>query len=311
MRRALVFPGQGAQYVGMGMELAQRYPVARDLLDQADEALGFALSDVIANGPEAELTRTDLSQPAILVVSMMSLAVLRTVVKPLMFDAVAGLSLGEYTALVAAEALPFRDAVKLVRLRGQAMQAAAEAVPSGMVALIGADEASAGKLCEAAAGGEVLQVANLNSPDQVVISGAKAACERAAALAKEHGIRKAIALPVAGAFHSALMAPAATRLRAALAKAPFRDPKVPVYTNVNAGPVTKASELPALLEAQLTKPVRWADSVVAMRSAGIDAFWELGPGKTLCGMITRTVSGAELRNLDTDQDVMGFAAANG
>lgn len=311
MRRALVFPGQGAQYVGMGMELAQRYPVARDLLDQADEALGFALSDVIANGPEAELTRTDLSQPAILVVSVMSLAVLRTVVKPLMFDAVAGLSLGEYTALVAAEALPFRDAVKLVRLRGQAMQAAAEAVPSGMVALIGADEGSAGKLCDAAAGGEVLQVANLNSPGQVVISGAKAACERAAALAKEHGIRKAIALPVAGAFHSALMAPAAERLRAALAKAPFKDPKVPVYTNVNAGPVTRASEIPALLEAQLTKPVRWADSVVAMRAAGIDAFWELGPGKTLCGMITRTVSGAELRNLDTDQDVLAFAAANG
>jgi len=309
MKRALVFPGQGAQYVGMGMDLAQRHPVARDLLDQADEALGFALSDVIANGPEDELTRTDISQPAILVVSVMSLAVLKTVVKPLIFDAVAGLSLGEYTALVAAEALPFRDAVKLVRLRGQAMQAAAEAVPSGMVALIGADEVSAGKLCAAAANGEVLQVANLNSPGQVVISGTKSACERAAALAKDHGIRKAIALPVAGAFHSALMAPAAERLRAALAKAPFRDPKVPVYTNVHAGPVTKASEIPALLEAQLTKPVRWADSVVAMKSAGIDGFWELGPGKTLCGMITRTVSGAELRNLDTDKDVLAFATA--
>jgi len=309
MKRALVFPGQGAQYVGMGMDLAQRHPVARDLLDQADEALGFALSDVIANGPEDELTRTDISQPAILVVSVMSLAVLKTVVKPLIFDAVAGLSLGEYTALVAAEALPFRDAVKLVRLRGQAMQAAAEAVPSGMVALIGADEVSAGKLCEAAANGEVLQVANLNSPGQVVISGTKSACERAAAMAKDHGIRKAIALPVAGAFHSALMAPAAERLRAALAKTPFRDPKVPVYTNVHAGPVTKASEIPALLEAQLTKPVRWADSVVAMKSAGIDGFWELGPGKTLCGMITRTVSGAELRNLDTDKDVLAFATA--
>ena len=309
MKRALVFPGQGAQYVGMGMELAQRHPVARDLLDQADEALGFALSDVIANGPESELTRTDISQPAILVVSVMSLAVLKTVVKPLIFDAVAGLSLGEYTALVAAEALPFRDAVRLVRLRGQAMQQAAEAVPSGMVALIGADEAGAAKLCAAAANGEVLQVANLNSPGQVVISGAKAACERAAAQAKDHGIRKAIALPVAGAFHSELMAPAAQRLRAALAKAPFKDPKVPVYTNVHAGPVTKASEFAALLEAQLTKPVRWADSVVAMKSAGIDAFWELGPGKTLCGMITRTVSGAELRNLDTDKDVLGFANA--
>lgn len=309
MPRALVFPGQGAQYVGMGTELAQHHPVARDLLAQADEALGFKLSEVIANGPEAELTRTDISQPAILVVSVMALAVLKTVVKPLAFDAVAGLSLGEYTALVAAEALPFRDAVTLVRLRGQAMQAAAEAVPSGMVALIGADEASAGKLCAAAADGEVLQIANLNSPGQVVISGTKAACERAAALAKGHGMRKAIVLPVAGAFHSALMVPAAERLRAALAAAPFTDPKVPVYTNVHAGPVTRASEFPALLEAQLTKPVRWADSVVAMKAAGIDGFWELGPGKTLCGMISRTVTGAELRNLDTANDVAGFANA--
>jgi [acyl-carrier-protein] S-malonyltransferase len=310
MRRALVFPGQGAQYVGMGMELAQRHPAARQLLDQADEVLGFALSDIIANGPEDELTRTDISQPAILVVSVMALTVLRTVVKPLIFDAVAGLSLGEYTALVAAESLSFREALKLVRLRGQAMQAAAEAAPSGMVALIGADEASATKLCVAAANGEVLQVANLNSPGQVVISGAKAACERAAAMAKDHGIRKAIPLSVAGAFHSELMAPAAVRLRAALAKAPFKDPKVPVYTNVHAGPVTKASEIPALLEAQLTKPVRWADSVVAMKAAGIDAFWELGPGKTLCGMITRTVSGAELRNLDLANDVLAFANVN-
>lgn len=310
MRRALVFPGQGAQYVGMGIELAQRYPAARHVLDQADEVLGFALSDIIANGPEDELTRTDVSQPAILVVSVMALTVLKTVVKPLIFDAVAGLSLGEYTALVAAESLSFQEALKLVRLRGQAMQAAAEATPSGMVALIGADEASATKLCVAAANGEILQVANLNSPGQVVISGAKAACERAAALAKEHGIRKAIALPVAGAFHSELMAPAAARLRAALAKAPFKDPKVPVYTNVHAGPVTKASEIPALLEAQLTKPVRWADSIVAMKTAGIDAFWELGPGKTLCGMITRTVSGAELRNLDEAKDVLAFAHIN-
>lgn len=309
MSRALVFPGQGAQYVGMAADLAQAFPACRAALDEADAALGMKLSAIMEKGPEAELTRTDISQPAILVVSVMALAVLKTVVKPLTFDAVAGLSLGEYTALVAAEALPFRDAVMLVRLRGQAMQAAAEAVPSGMVALIGADETSAGKLCAAAANGEVLQVANLNSPGQVVISGSKSACDRAVVQAKDHGIRKAIPLPVAGAFHSALMAPAADRLRAALAKAPFKDPKVPVYTNVHAGPVTKASEIPALLEAQLTKPVRWADSVVAMKAAGIDAFWELGPGKTLSGMITRTVTGAELRNLDKADDLAAFVSA--
>ena len=307
MGRALVFPGQGAQYVGMGMELAQHYPVARALLDEADNALGFSLSDIIAHGPEAELTRTDISQPAILVVSIMALAVLKTVVKPLTFHAVAGLSLGEYSALVAAEAISFHDAVRLVRLRGQAMQAAAELVPSGMVALIGADEASATKLCEAANGGEVLQVANLNSPGQVVISGTKSACDRAMAQAKDHGLRRAIALPVAGAFHSALMAPAAAQLRAALEATKFRDPQVPVYTNVHAGPVQRASEIPALLEAQLTKPVRWAESVVAMKAAGIETYWELGPGKTLSGMIARTVTDVTMRNLDNANDVIGFA----
>jgi [acyl-carrier-protein] S-malonyltransferase len=291
----------------MGMELAQHYPVARTVMDEADDTLGFALSDIIANGPDSELTRTDMSQPAILVVSMMALAVLKTVVKPLTMHAVAGLSLGEYTALVAAESLSFSNALTLVRLRGQAMQAAAELVPSAMVALIGADENSANALCEAVKADEVLQVANLNSTGQVVISGTKSACERAIAAAKEHGIRKAIALPVAGAFHSALMAPAAERLRAALAATKFRDPQVPVYTNVHAGPVQKASEIPLLLEAQLTKPVRWADSMVAMKAAGIDSFWELGPGKTLCGMITRTVSEVSVRNLDVAADVLGFA----
>jgi [acyl-carrier-protein] S-malonyltransferase len=177
-----------------------------------------------------------------------------------------------------------------------------------MVALIGADEASATKLCEAASGGEVLQVANLNSPGQVVISGTKSACDRAIAQAKDAGIRRALALPVAGAFHSALMAPAAAQLRAALAATKFRDPQVPVYTNVHAGPVSRASEIPALLEAQLTKPVRWADSVVAMKAAGIDTYWELGPGKTLSNMISRTVTDATTRNLDGAGDVMGFAA---
>jgi [acyl-carrier-protein] S-malonyltransferase len=291
----------------MGMELAQKFPTARAVLDEADRALGFALSDYIANGPEADLTRTDISQPAILTVSIMSFEVLKTIVAPLLYAGVAGLSLGEYTALVAAEAVTFSDALKLVRLRGQAMQAAAEAVPSGMVALVGADEATAQKLCDAAAQGEVLQVANLNSPGQVVVSGSKAACERAAAMAKDHGIRRAMPLPVAGAFHSKLMAPAAEKLRAALAATQFHHPKVPVFTNVHAGPVTRAQDIPMLLEAQLTEPVRWADSVVNMQKAGIVQFWELGPGKTLSGMIARTVKDVECRNLDTVEEAMSFA----
>jgi [acyl-carrier-protein] S-malonyltransferase len=295
----------------MGTDLAQQYPVARAVLDLADRTLGFALSDYIANGPDEDLTRTDISQPAILVVSLMALEVLKTVVKPLQFSAVAGLSLGEYTALIAADAIDAATAISLVRLRGQAMQAAADLQPSGMVALIGADEAVAAKLCAAAAigpkGTDVLQVANLNSTGQVVISGHRDACTRALALAKEHGVRKAIELKVAGAFHSALMAPAAVRLKAALATTAFRDPKVPVYANVTATAITRASEIPALLEAQVTQPVRWADSVVAMQKAGCQEFWELGPGKTLCGMISRTVSGATLKNLDKIGDVMGFA----
>jgi [acyl-carrier-protein] S-malonyltransferase len=309
MSRALVFPGQGAQYVGMGMELAQKFPAARRVLDDADRALGFALSDYIANGPEGELTRTDISQPAILTVSVMAFEVLKTIISPLSFAATAGLSLGEYTALIAAEAVDFPSALKLVRLRGQAMQAAAEAVPSGMVVLIGPDEATAAKLCAAVAQGEVLEVANLNCPGQVVISGTKAACDRAIAAAKEHGIRRAMALPVAGAFHSQLMAPAAERLRAALAATAFSDPRVPVYTNVHAGPVTKASEIAGLLEKQLTSPVRWAESVANLNASGVMSFWELGPGKTLCGMISRTVQGVECRNLDTAADAMSFAGA--
>ena len=310
MAKALVFPGQGAQYVGMAVSLAALHPQAKALLDEADAVLGFALSKVISEGPEAELTRTDISQPAILVASLMALAVLKAKLGS-SYDkadvqAVAGLSLGEYTALVAAGALTFADAVKLVRIRGEAMQAAAEAVPSGMVALIGPDEATAQKLCDAAAAGEVLQVANLNATGQVVISGTKSACERAIAQAKDFGIRRAVALPVAGAFHSALMAPAAERLKAALAATPIADPKIPVYTNVHAGPVTRAAEIPALLVSQLTNPVRWAQSVQNMQAAGISEFWEIGPNKHLSGMIARTVQNVVCKNLDKAEDLAQF-----
>lgn len=307
MAKALVFPGQGAQYVGMAIPLADLCPEARALLDQADEVLGFALSKVIAEGPETELTRTDISQPAILVASLMALAALKAKHGNPAVQAVAGLSLGEYTALVAAGSLTFADAVSLVRIRGEAMQAAAEAVPSGMVALIGPDEATAQKLCDAAAAaGEVLQVANLNATGQVVISGTKSACERAIGLAKDFGIRRAVALPVAGAFHSALMAPAAERLKAALAATRIADPKIPLYANVHAGVVTSAAEIPDLLVRQLTNPVRWAQSVQNMQAAGISEFWEIGPNKHLSGMIARTVQNVVCKNLDKPEDLAQF-----
>ena len=307
MSRALVFPGQGAQYLGMSASFAATVPAAQALLDQADALLGFSLSAIIANGPEAELTRTDISQPAILVASLMAYEALKATRGPLEgISAVAGLSLGEYTALVVAGALEFADAVKLVRIRGEAMQAAAEAVPSGMVALIGPDEATAQQLCNAAAEGDVLQVANLNATGQVVISGTAAACERAIAKAKDFGIRRALALPVAGAFHSALMAPAAERLRAALAATRFTTPRLPVYANVTAQPVTSAAEISALLVRQLTSPVRWADSVIAMQHAGISEFWEIGPNKHLSGMIARTVKDVVCKNLDKAEDLTSF-----
>ena len=298
MPLALVFPGQGAQVVGMGSALAANVPEARALLELADRVLGFPLSQVMAQGPEAELMRTDVSQPAILVHSLMALAAVRARRGEPAFAATAGLSLGEYTALVAAGALGAEDAIRLVRLRGQAMQAAADAVPGGMVALLGTDEAGAQKLCDACAQGEVLAVANLNSSGQVVISGTKTACERATAGAKAQGIKRAVPLPVAGAFHSPLMAPAADRLRAALAQVRLNDPRVPVYANVTAAPVTRAADIPDLLIKQLTAPVRWAQSVQAMQAAGIGEFLELGPGKTLKGMIERTVTGVAISNVD-------------
>lgn len=306
MGTALVFPGQGAQRVGMGMELAERFPSARRLLDEADDALDFALSDIIANGPDDELTRTDISQPAILVVSHMAFTVLGEVVKPLRFDACAGLSLGEYTALVAAEALSYADAVRLVRLRGQAMQEAALSQPSGMVALVGADEATATALCAAVAEGQVLSVANLNCPGQVVISGAQAACQRAVDAARAHGIRRALPLKVAGAFHSALMAPAAERLAAAIDQAPIADPVVPIYHNVDGRPAATAAEVADRLLRQLTSPVRWADGVIAMHAAGCGTFIELGPGTTLSGMIPKTVKGVEMLHLDGPEDAFGL-----
>ncbi len=310
MAKALVFPGQGAQYVGMGTELAEAHPQAKAILDEADDVLGFSLSNIMANGPEEELTRTDISQPAILTASWMSHQVLTAAVDDLQFEACAGLSLGEYTALIAAGVLSFADALRLVRIRGEAMQAAAEAVPSGMVALIGTEEDGAQALCDKVREDDVLTVANLNSPGQVVISGSQSACDRAVAAAKDAGIRRAMPLPVAGAFHSPLMEPAGEKLATAIADVSLADPKVPVYTNVTAQAVRSASEIPDLLVKQLTSPVRWAASVQQMHSDGINDFLELGPGKTLCGMIQRTVKDVSLANVDKAADLEKITQAS-
>jgi len=311
MTLALIFPGQGAQYVGMAKDLAATVPAARTLLEQAEATLNLPLGKLMAEGPETELTRTDISQPVILLASLMALEAVRQKLGALpAFTATGGLSLGEYTALVAAGALEPLTALRLVRLRGEAMQSAAEAVPSGMVALLGNEEPAAQALCAACAGGDVLQVANLNCPGQVVIAGSAPACARAVEAAKTHGFKRAIPLKVAGAFHSQLMTPAAARLGAALASVTFKDPTVPVYSNVTAMPVTRAAQIPALLVQQLTHPVRWAESVLAMHKTGVDTFWEFGPGKSLSKMLAATVPGAVTKNIDTAADVAAFASAH-
>ncbi|MFW5750096.1 MAG: ACP S-malonyltransferase [Planctomycetota bacterium] len=303
MAQAMVFPGQGAQYVGMGQELAAASPAAAELQQRADAILELPLSRIMREGPVEELTRTDISQPAILLASMMAHAALSERQGEPACAATGGLSLGEYTALVVAGTIGFEDALRLVRVRGEAMQAAAEATEGGMVALIGTDEGGARALCEAVRGDQVLQVANLNATGQVVISGERSACERAVAEARAHRIRRAMPLPVAGAFHCPLMASAATRLAAALEEVRFAVPRVPVYHNVTGAANTDPTVISDLLVRQLTEPVRWADCLTAMQADGADAFLELGPGKTISGMIARTLKDVSTAHVDTAADL--------
>lgn len=307
----LLCPGQGAQAVGMGKAWTEASPEARAVLDRADEVLSGEplgggdrpLSALCFDGPEDQLNRTDVAQPAIYAASVASLAGLRADAGAgageLPLAATAGLSLGEYTALHVAGAISFEDGLKLVALRGRAMQDAAEAQPSGMVALIGADEAQARELCEKATlDAEVLVPANFNAPGQVVVSGHTGSCARAVDVAEEMGLR-ATALAVAGAFHSPLMAPAADRLRSALESVEIREPRVPVYSNVTASAHEGPDSIRARLVEQLTEPVRWADCCLAMLTAHTGAApHELAPGKTLAGLMRRIDRGAKVVSHD-------------
>ncbi len=302
----IICPGQGAQSVSMGRAWFDASHEAKAVFQRADaligDRLGPSLSDLCFHGPADRLNRTDISQPAIFVASIASwrgmLARLGTTEADAQLQATAGLSLGEYTALHVAGAISFEDALELVTLRGRAMQDAAEA-PSvtsggggGMVALVGADEAQAQAVCDSARGPDVLVCANFNAPGQVVLSGHKSACERAAAVAGDMGLKSAI-LPVAGAFHSSLMAPAAKRLEAALAKTSFKAPRCPVYSNVTAQPhaptadASLADSIRRSLVEQLTSPVRWSQSCAAMAKACPGSYQELAPGKVLAGLMRR------------------------
>ncbi len=282
---AFIFPGQGAQYVGMGQELAARYPSARRVFDQAGEALGFDLAGLCFTGPNGLLEATSVTQPAVLTVSVAALEVLRE--HGLRPHVAAGLSLGEYTALVAAGSLDFSRAVRLVRERGRLME---EAVPGGqgaMAAIIGLHRDQVVEICRRAAGDQVLEPANVNSPDQVVISGYRPAVERAVSLATGMGARRAVMLPVSGPFHSRLLEPAGRRLAEILEEVEIREAAIPVVANVNASPVASPEEIRSALVWQVSSPVLWEDSVKRMIADGVECFVEVGPGRILTGFVKR------------------------
>jgi [acyl-carrier-protein] S-malonyltransferase len=309
MSRAFVFPGQGAQTIGMGKALAEAYPAAKAVFDEVDEALGESLSSLIWGGDIAELTLTQNAQPALMATSIAALRALEAEGIGMETCAfVAGHSLGEYSALCAAGALTVTDTARLLRVRGAAMQ---EAVPVGvgaMAAILGLDFDAVTALAADAAGDEVCQAANDNDPAQVVISGHKDAVERAMALAKERGAKRALPLPVSAPFHCALMQPAASVMAEALAGVVIAKPMVPVVVNVRAEAVEEPDRIRDLLVAQVTGAVRWRESVQWMERAGVTDYWEIGAGKALSGMVKRIATGANTRAIGTPEDVLAAKA---
>jgi [acyl-carrier-protein] S-malonyltransferase len=307
--RAYVFPGQGSQKVGMGVELAGASAAAREVFEEVDDALGAKLSAIMAEGPEDQLTLTENAQPAIMA---NAIAVLRVLEKEggirltEVAECVAGHSLGEYSALCAVGAFSLADTARLLRLRGQAMQAAVPVGVGAMCALLGADLEKAQALADAAAEGQVCQVANDNDPGQVVLSGHREAIERAVAMAKEHGIKRGVLLPVSAPFHCDLMQPAADAMAEALQKVPPRAFRLPLYANVTAAQVVQPDEEQRLLVQQVCGRVRWRESVIAMRVAGVEEFVELG-GKVLGPMIGRIDGQAKVTSVATMADIEAFA----
>lgn len=310
MSRAFVFPGQGAQTIGMGKELAEAYPAAKAVFDEVDEALGESLSSLIWEGAQEELTLTRNAQPALMATSLAAFRALE--VEGVGIEAasfVAGHSLGEYSALAAAGALSVADAARLLRIRGAAMQ---EAVPVGvgaMAALLGLDFATAAEVAAEAAEGQVCQAANDNDPGQVVVSGHKEAVERALEIAKGKGAKRAVLLPVSAPFHCALMQPAAEVMAGALAEVSFAAPAVPVVANVRAEAVSDPEALKALLVEQVTGSVRWRESVAWMAGQGVSELWEIGAGKALSGMVRRIERSIACRQVGTPEEVKAAAEA--
>jgi len=292
-KTALLFAGQGAQVVGMGKDLAEKFPSAKAWFDRANSVLGYDLTSICFNGPEAELTKTENAQPGIFLVSWVAFQLLKEHVPSLTFQATAGLSLGEFTALAAADAISFGDGLKLVRQRGRFMQEACEATLGGMAAIIGLDEAPTREVCAQA--GVVL--ANLNCPGQLVISGETEKIAQACELAKAKGARRALPLAVAGAYHSPLMASAQSKLQAELAHANIRQSNVTVVSNVSAQPHSDAESIRSRLVEQVTNSVRWEESMRYLLAQGFTRFIELGPGSALSGFMKRIDKNAIMLNV--------------
>jgi [acyl-carrier-protein] S-malonyltransferase len=308
--RAFIFPGQGSQVVGMGKALADASPIAREVFQEVDEALGQHLFRLMTEGPEGDLTLTENAQPAIMANAIATLRVLEregNVLLSAKADFVAGHSLGEYTALCAAGALDLPTTARLLKTRGQAMQAAVPVGVGAMAALLGADIEKAEALAVAAAEGEVCAVANDNDPGQVVISGHKGAIDRAVALVKDYGIKRGVILPVSAPFHCALMQPAADVMAEALAGAPLSAPVVPLYANVLAAPIATPDEVRARLVEQVTGRVRWRESVTAMMEGGVVQFVEFG-GKVLGPMVKRTAPDATPVSVISMEDIEALLA---
>jgi [acyl-carrier-protein] S-malonyltransferase len=297
-RIAFLFPGQGAQAVGMGRQLCESLPAARRLFDEAAEILGYDLAAVCANGTAERLNATDVSQPAIFVTSLAALEALRQSDPAAVSDckAAAGLSLGEYTALVFAGALSFRDGLRVVQRRGRAMQAASDATAGGMVSVLGLEPGQVADLCAAARGGGTLEVANLLCPGNIAVSGSRDACDAVQRLAEERGART-VRLAVAGAFHTALMKPADQALAEALEGVELRPPAVPVWSNVDARPHTDPAEIRQVLVRQVVQPVLWEQTLRNLLADGCDRFYEIGPGRVLAGLLKRVQRKVDVQNV--------------
>jgi [acyl-carrier-protein] S-malonyltransferase len=310
MNTAFLFPGQGAQVVGMGADIAQEYPAAREIFQKANDIVGFDLRKICFEGPAELLNTTTISQPAIFVTSAAILDALKTnpVTSKLQADVTAGLSLGEYTALYAAGVIGFEDALKLVQKRGRAMQEAADATQGAMVSIIGLDEEKVHQLCAEAGEGELLVAVNFNCPGQIVISGSKKACERAEKLAPKYGEMKAIRLEVAGAFHTEMMASAADTLKAALSGCKISQPgNIRTIANITADYYTSADQIRTGLTKQLTSPILWQKCMERLIADGIEQFYEIGPGRVLTGLMKRINRKAEIVNISNLETISNLS----